>query len=117
MEQNKFTNQQLFSYAYLAVSFDKKQYVFKNYVALVEYYLAERHFRNRKIGFEVLHEGINELFGIQMPRATLRILLRLMQKDDKIKLIGGDVEILEDKIASNYISKRDNIRKLIPCLE
>ena len=115
MEKN-YTNQQLFSYAYLSVSFNYQQDVLKNYVNLIEYYLAERKLEKNNILFEVLHKEINDLYGIQMPQATLRKLLQIMQREGKIKFVGKDIDISYIRFNSDYLNHKEEIENRVQVL-
>lgn len=114
--ETSFTNQQLFSYAYLSVSFNARQDIFKNYVNLVEYYLAERHFKGNNIRFEILHEGINSFYGIQMPKATLQKLLQIMQKQGKVKLGGQEINISPVNFNTDYLEHKEKIENDVQVL-
>lgn len=114
--ETSYTNQQLFSYAYLSVSFNARQDILKNYVNLIEYYLVERNIKGNSIRFELLHDGINKFYGIQMPKATLQKLLQIMQRQGKIKLGGSEINISSLNLNANYLEHKEKIENDVQVL-
>lgn len=109
MESQYFTNQQLFSYAYLATSFDLKKDIFKNYICLIEYYLLEHKYQGHEIGFDTLHDDLNSSFGLEMPKATLQKLLKDMQREGKAKITGSGISFNTEKFSIKYLDIRDSV--------
>ena len=109
MEAPNYTNQQLFSYAYLATAFDLKRNIFKNYIYLIEYYLIERNYQGKQLTFEFLQNELNSFFKLKMPKATLQQLLKDMQRDEKAKITGSGITFYIKKFNLDYLGLKDSV--------
>ena len=109
METQTYTNQQLFSYAYLSTAFDLRRDIFKNYICLLEYFLLERNYQGKEILFEFLHQELNNFYKLQMPKATLQKLLKDMQRERKAKITGSGIIFDTKRFSIGYVDIRDSV--------
>lgn len=102
-------NQLAVIFAYVASVEDSGRKVFSEYLPLVEYCIVEKMSSMHSFSIDSLQTSMNEMYGINIPKATLIKLLRCMEKSKKITMNNAEVIVHDDELDLCYIETRQKV--------
>lgn len=95
----------LCAYMFATEKFNESEKLFESFCPLIETVLLEK--KKSSMSFEVLHNELNSVYGIEMPRATLKALLEKLGKEGKVKLEKNIVNVQWEFLNGKYVRERE----------
>lgn len=102
-----YNNTQLCSYIFASDSFDKAKNIFYGFLPLIEAAIKECGYQ-KPISFLNLQQTINDIYGVNIPKATVRRLLEVLEEERKIKFEKKKRIIVDEaKLDDNFWKDRE----------
>lgn len=83
-----YDNLKLVSYAAAADAFDKSKNIFCSFLPMIEVLLVLPE-EKMSIQFLALQNLVNDAYGINIPKATLKYLLEMLEQQGKVRFLNG----------------------------
>ena len=87
-----YDNLKLASYVAAAEAFDNSQNIFYSFLPMVEPLLLLSEDK-ATISFLALQKSIDDTYGVSIPKSTLRYLIEMLEKEGKVRFVGGNTII------------------------
>lgn len=110
---NVYDNLRLASYSVAADAFDKSKDVFTAFIPLVESAILTLPGKS-SISFLALRNKINEIYKVDIPKDTLRYILNILEKQEKLDFVQNRTIIPSISMQStDYIDKQNSAKTTI----
>jgi hypothetical protein len=104
---DKYDNLRLCAYLFVADRFDENKKIFESFCPLIESVLAQMG-NIGSISFLSLHQKLEDIYKARIPKATLKTLLRNLEKEGKIHIKENTI-ILEGALLDvKYLQERND---------
>lgn len=102
---NAFDNLRLCTYLFVADAYEHNKKIFESFLPLIETIIINS--GTTDISFLSLQNRVNEIYDLNIPKGTLKLLLDMLEKDGKIRVNKNHILLIGENFNADYFKERD----------